>query len=118
MNVTACERRLGAPAGPGEADALCARNLIVQCFLEVQNEMAVHNGKPAPSSTKHTHLRAQDAVRKAFQWTDGDYENPDRASLVRVLGSLAEVAGLLGAPLNIIELHTQEIVNTLRRLPY
>jgi hypothetical protein len=118
MNVTACERRLGAPAGPGEADALYARNLIVQCFLEVQNETAVRNGEPTPSSANHAHLRAQDAVRKAFQWTGGDYENPDRASLVRVLGSLAEVARLLGAPLDIIGLHAQEIVTTLRRLPH
>jgi hypothetical protein len=117
MNVTACERRYGALAGPSEADALCARNLIVRCFLEVQTETAVRDGEPAPSSANHAHSRAQAAVRRAFQWTGGDYENPDRASLVRVLGSLAEVAGLLGAPLDIIELHTQEIVTTLRRLP-
>lgn len=117
MSVTVCERWFCAPSGLAEVDPPHARDLIVQRFSEVQRETTARTEKLMGTDTNLIRAQARDAVRDAFEWTGGDYDNPDKASLVRVLGSLAEIASVLGTPRDIIEQHTQEIVMVLRRLP-
>jgi hypothetical protein len=96
-----------------------ARDIIVKCFFEAQHEAMARSNEIRGLDTDPDALRSQVqvAIRNAFERTGGDFKNPDKVSLVRILGALAESASALGAPRDIIEHHTLQIATVLAELP-
>ncbi len=116
---TAYRRWFCSPSDLVGLNARQARDLIVRCFFEAQHEALVRSNELGGRDADSTAIRAQaqGAVREAFERTGGNFRNPDKMSLVRVLGGLAESAKALGTPRDIIEHHTQQIVTVLAELP-
>jgi hypothetical protein len=115
---TAYRRWSCSPSDLVGLTATRARDLIVRCFFEAQHEMLARDNEIGGLGTDSKSIRslARGAVQEAFSRTGGDFKNPDKTSLLRVLGGLAESAQALGAPRDIIEHHTQQIVTVLAEL--
>jgi hypothetical protein len=119
MNAVLYERWFCSPSDLLDLDPARARNLIVECFFEAHHEAMTRSNAHRGLDTDPDLVRmeALGAVLNAFKRTGGDYNNPDKASLIRVVGSLAENANILGTPRDIIEHHKQQIAILLAGLP-
>lgn len=119
MNVTAYERWFCSPSDLVGLDPTHARDLITECFFEAHHEAMTRSNELRGLDTDPALIRSEalGAVLNAFRRTGGDYNDPDKASLVRVVESLAENASVLGTPQDIIEHHREQIGMVLAALP-
>jgi hypothetical protein len=119
MNVVLYERWFCTPADLLEIDPGRARNLIVECFFEAHHEAMTRSNalRGLDTDPDLVRMEALGAVLNAFKRTGSDYNNPDKAGLIRVVGSLADNASVLGTPRDIIEHHKQQIAIVLAALP-
>lgn len=84
-----------------------ARDLIVKCFFEAQKE-TYHRTKQAigvSDTDEEIHRTVVAGIRATFKEIEGDYENPTKGTLMKVVESLAKKAKLWGTPPDIIEYH-------------
>jgi hypothetical protein len=95
-----------------------ARDLVVECFFQAQHEMMEQGQAATGLDVDPVAIRmgAESAVRMAFASTGGDFENPDKASLLLAVESLLEMAGTFGTPADIIQHHEQQIAIVLAGL--
>jgi hypothetical protein len=119
MNVVMYERWFCTPADLLDIDPTRARNLIVECFFEAHHEAMTRSNalRGLDTDPDLVRMEALGAVLNAFKRTGGDFNNPDKASLIRVVGSLAGSASVLGTPKDIIQHHKQQIAIVLAALP-
>lgn len=119
MSVTVYERWFCSPSDLVELDPTRARDIIVQCFFEAQHEAMTRSNERRGLDTDPALIRSEalGAVLNAFKRTGGDYNDPDKASLVRVVESLADNASVLGTPQDIVEHHKEQIGIILAALP-
>lgn len=119
MKVLVHEPWLGSPSDLVGLDPMRAKNLVLECFVEAQHEAMIRDWEHRyqDKNPNLIRLEAQDALHDAFDRTGGDYDNPDKASLVRVSESLAETVGKSGTPRDIVGRLTRQIAIVLAALP-
>jgi len=86
-----------------------ARDLIVKCFFEAQKE-TYHRTKQAigvSDTEEEIHKTVVAGIRGTFKEIGGDYEQPTKETLMKVVEGLAKKAKLWGTPSDIIEYHKQ-----------
>jgi hypothetical protein len=87
-----------------------ARDLIIECFSQAQHEALRQVGGPDLDSVR---AQASREVRDAFARTGGDFENPNKTGLERVVEALAEKARSASTPPEIIRHHEQQVAMIL-----
>lgn len=95
-----------------------ARDLIVHCFQEAQKEHLAAASEFIHQPHDETALRNMviGAVRLAFKESGGDYDQPTKASLMKVVEVLARKSEQRQTPKEIITHHKGEIERVLRAL--
>ena len=95
------------------------RELIVDCFFHAQKETLARasSAMQMPSGDDDLRLTITSAVRRAFDEVDGDFEQPDKASIMGCLGVLARKAEIWGTPSEVIEHHKGEMMRAMSALP-
>jgi hypothetical protein len=95
-----------------------ARDLIVQCFQEAQKEHLAAASELIHQPHDQTDLRNMviGAVRMAFKETGGDFDQPTKATLMKVVEVLARKSEQRQTPKEIIAHHKGEIERVLRAL--
>ena len=94
-----------------ELTPLKVRDAIIQCFFEAHcaDSDVVEAGQEASQEYCST------IVRKAFDDTGGDFDNPTKESILKVMGQLAEFAKNFRDP-KIIEKHYSQIMSLVEKL--
>jgi hypothetical protein len=92
-----------------------ARDLIIRCFYEAQKETFARAKQRlgTPSDDEDVHRSVVAAVRLAFKETGGDFGEPTKESLAKVVECLAEKATSWGTPQDIVNHHKGEIRKVL-----
>jgi hypothetical protein len=95
-----------------------ARDLIVQCFHQAQREHLAAASEFIHQPHEQPDLRNTviGAVRLAFKEAGGDYDQPTKAALMKVVQVLARKSELRQTPKEIIAHHKGEIERVLRAL--
>lgn len=95
-----------------------ARDLIVECFFQAQQETLERARAGVGLDTEPSVVRAQaeNSVRLALENTGGDFDHPDKASLDRAVESLLQTARGMGTPADIMRHHEQQIAMMLEGL--
>ncbi len=96
------------------------RDLMIDCFFHAQ-KATIAKAKEllkAPGSDDDIMSSIQTTIRLAFDEAGGDFNNPTRDSLAKVVGILAAKAALWHTPREIIECHQAEITKAINRLPF
>jgi DNA-binding response OmpR family regulator len=95
-----------------------ARDLIIQCFFDAQKETFARAkrelGKEVSDPTIHNSVKS--VVKLTFAEAGGNFENPSKEDLGRVVKTLALKASSWGTPADIIEYHKGEISKVLGSL--
>lgn len=101
-----------------EMNSVKARDLITRCFLEAQKETFYRVRERAGVSHNEDSVKKSidNVVKMAFKSTGGDYDNPSKESLMKVVGQLAENAASFGTPEDIIDHHKGLIEKIFSRL--
>ena len=99
-----------------------ARDLIVECFFEAQKETFKRVSEKTKNKSGRS-TRDEDvlktvtaAIKLAFKDVEGDFENPTKESLTKVVEYLAKRAGTWGTPEDIINHHKGQIQKVLSYL--
>jgi hypothetical protein len=92
-----------------------ARDLICKCFFEAQKENFAEASRSFGQSANEHDLwnTVAGAIRVAFSEVDGEYDNPTRETLEKVVGVLARKASVWGTPKEIVEHHRAQIEKIL-----
>ena len=95
-----------------------ARDLIVECFHQAQRRhMSAASEFIGQSHTEaDLHNTVIGAVRLAFREADGNFDEPTKPALLRVVEILARKAEQRQTPAEIIAHHRMEIERVLRAL--
>lgn len=98
-----------------DLDALHARDLLIECFMQAQSETFARVKQNMGLATDEATLRRSvvGAVRAAFDKTGGDFSQPTALSLRHVVDSLAQSASAMGTPSDIIEHHRSEMMKVI-----
>ncbi len=95
-----------------------ARDLIIKCFFEAQKETFKRAkqkfGKPA--DTTDILQRITSVVKLTFQQINGDFNQPTKKTLLKVIERLAAMSSSWGTPEDIIEHHKKQIERVLNEL--
>lgn len=94
------------------------RDLIVECFYVAQGQTfrRVKEQAHAPCAEKNIIDSIAAVVRLAFSECQGDFNNPSKESLQRVIVFLSKQAATWGTPQDIIEHHLAQIQKAIDRL--
>lgn len=85
---------------------LMVRDAVVECFYQA------HCAETGLSSSKHNPANREycrSIIRKAFDDAGGDFNNPDKNSIIKVLDNLAEFSKNFRDP-SVIEKHYKQIM--------
>jgi hypothetical protein len=99
------------------------RDLIIECFYEAQKEtfrrIKMRTGKfeLEPATDEDLRRSIVNAIKMAFNKTNGDFEQPAKDNLLLVVAYLARQATGWGTPPDIIEHHKNEIYRAIDLLP-
>lgn len=95
-----------------------ARDLIVECFFQAQQETLERSraGMGLEADPNVIRKQAEDAVRAAMERTGGDFEHPNKGSLDLAVESLLRTARSVGTPADIMRHHEQQIAMMLEGL--
>jgi hypothetical protein len=95
-----------------------ARDLIVQCFFDAQKETFARAKKGLGCEISDPSLRSyiNGIVKLTFADVNGNFENPSREDLGKVVENLATRACLWGTPTDTIEHHREQIAKVLGSL--
>ncbi|MHB8882404.1 MAG: hypothetical protein ACYC69_12955 [Thermodesulfovibrionales bacterium] len=98
-----------------DLDAVKARDLIVKCFFEAQKETFARAKKDFGGSAEEADIMANvlTMVKMVFRDTGGDFENPDKKSIMAAIESLARKASAWGTPADIIDFHKSQIMRII-----
>lgn len=96
-----------------------ARDLIVKCFYEAQKETfaMAKERLGLPVADKDIHMSVVRTVKSAFGEVGGDYENPTKESLSKIVKILLRKAKAWGTPKEIMDHNkgeTQKVINLLK----
>ncbi len=95
-----------------------ARDLIVKCFFEAQKETFARAKQDLGiGKDKELMTSVVGSIKLAFKGVGEDFDNPTRASLLKVVDWLAKKAASWGTPPDIINYHKsqiQKIIGMLR----
>lgn len=96
-----------------------ARDLVVRCFFEAQQETFAHTAGQmrTPMSDGELKKMVEGAVRLAFRSSGGDFEAPTRQSLLAAVEKLAAKAAGMGTPPDIVEYHRGQLARVFAALP-
>jgi hypothetical protein len=98
---------------------MVARELVVQCFLQAQQETfrrASERMGRAPSDDELAKM-IEGAVRLAFRSTKGDFDHPTKKTLMAAVQQLAAKAAAMGTPPDVIEDHRSELGRLFAAMP-
>ena len=92
-------------------DAVGARDLMVECFLQAQGTTFNRSARPLDVEGTETELRetVRAAVRLKFQDLGCDYDHPTPEDIGVVAAALAEEARSWGTPDDIVEHHIAQM---------
>lgn len=95
-----------------------ARDIIIKCFLEAQKETFARAKEKLHMSVSDEELKKSvtAAVRMTFKECGGDFENPDRKCLEKVVEDLAGKAASWKTPEDVIERHRKIIMGILEKI--
>lgn len=93
---------------------LAVRDAILRCFVEAHFEDAQKAG--GTNDPLVAQKICEDKVKEGFQATGGDFNQPSKAALLKVVEFLAEFSKTFRDP-TIIEKHKTEIMQLLTVLP-
>ncbi len=95
-----------------------ARDLIIQCFFDAQKETFARAKKDLGKEVNDPaiHRSIETVVKLTFAEADGNFENPSKEDLGKVVQALALKAALWGTPADIVEYHKGEISRVLGSL--
>lgn len=95
-----------------------AKELIINCFYEAQKETFARSKESLGMRADDTEVRTSvlSAVRLTFREAGGDFNNPTRESLIRVVEVLGRKSMAWGTPGDIIEYHREQIMKVIRGL--
>lgn len=96
-----------------------ARGLVVQCFLQAQQETFRRASERMGSQPSDEELAKmiEGAVRLAFRSTKGDFERPTKQALLAAVQQLAVKAAAMGTPPDVIEEHRSELGRLFAAMP-
>ena len=94
-----------------EVTPLMVRDAIVECFYNAHCADSALEDDDSKSVNKY----CAELVKGAFTNTGGDFENPTKESIVKVLGQLAEFSKNFRNP-EVIKKHYNEIMQLVERL--
>lgn len=90
--------------------AIDVRNALTECFYEAHCSDTFLRGEEEKSRDYCDNI-----VRKAFEETGGDFDNPDKNSLINAVGYLKDFAKNFRDP-KIIEKHASQIMKLIEKL--
>lgn len=95
-----------------------ARDLIIKCFFEAQKETFKRAKQKFGKTSDDADIlqRITSVVKITFQQVDGDFEQPTKAALLKVMEKLAKMSASWGTPEDIIEHHKKQIERLLNEL--
>jgi hypothetical protein len=95
------------------------RSLLIECFLEAQKSTMERAGTTLGSHTDIDTLRAsvEKVIRAGFKEVNGNYDNPTKADLEKILVVLSRKAAAWGTPPEIIDHHKKEMSKVIEMLP-
>ncbi len=95
-----------------------ARDLIVKCFYEAQKETFARSKQllGLRDDEKQLQTSVLSAIRLAFKETGGDFNNPTKNSLTKVVEVLGRKSKAWGTPEDIIEYHRSQIMRVIAEL--
>ncbi len=98
------------------------REAMVNCFVSANGDMiAQMAGEELPDDETARQQKIKELtagfVRKAFAETGGDYDNPDKASIIRVLEQLKKFAKKMNHDQAMIDRHVADITKLADKLP-
>lgn len=107
-----------------ESDFSCidARDAVIRCFMEAHDEVlqeTMFSDQTGIDPAKIEQIKRLDVkmlISQMFTKIDGDFEHPDKQTLLRLVEALGEFA-LSFRPPEVIEKHADEIRLLLSRLP-
>ena len=99
---------------------IMVRDAIIQCFYEAHNDVLELSkdkfGNPPKKrfeEMKKSHVK--DLISDIFEWTGGDFNNPTKKSLFKVIDVLRRFASIYRRQ-EIIKMHFTEILLLIERL--
>lgn len=103
-----------------EVTPIMVRDAIVECFLkahsQILNEMKEYGEFESEEEFEHMKLfDVKSQIQIFFEEVDGDFDNPTKNSIIKLLGKLQEFAKKFRNP-KIVEKHTKEIMTLVNKL--
>jgi len=96
---------------------IMVRDAIIKCFTQAQQEvtesMKVISGLESEEAEK---ISVDSLIENAFEEAGGDFNNPTKESLIKVIMKLKEFAADAFRDAEIIEKHTGEIMQLINKL--
>jgi len=96
---------------------IMVRDAIIKCFTQAQQEvtesMKVISGLESEEAKK---ISVDSLIENAFEEAGGDFNNPTKESLIKVIMKLKEFAADAFRDAEIIEKHTGEIMQLINKL--
>ncbi len=98
------------------------RDGIVECFAQAHKEQLDklknhHLNVPCDEFEEIKKIEVRQILRKMFEDTGGDYDNPTKESILKALEKLKELA-LNFRDKSIVEKHYNEILGIIKKLSY
>jgi hypothetical protein len=103
-----------------EITAVMVRDAIIQCFLKAHSKILeeMKEYDEFKSKEEFERMKLFDVkllIQKYFEDTDGDFENPTKDSILKVIKKLQEFAVHFRKP-EIVKEHTNEIMTLINKL--
>ncbi|MBU1044519.1 MAG: hypothetical protein KJ915_09025 [Candidatus Omnitrophica bacterium] len=95
-----------------------ARDLIIKCFFEAQKETFKRAKQKFGKASDDSDIlqRITSVVKLTFQQINGDFDQPTKETLIKVIERLAAISASWGTPEDIIEHHKKQIERVLSQL--
>jgi hypothetical protein len=90
-----------------------ARDAILTCFAKAHCQDAGLSDKPEDQDTVSSYCK--EIVKEGFRQTNGNFDDPNKESLMKVVGYLVEFSKSFRNP-KIIEEHKEEIMQILSKI--
>jgi hypothetical protein len=102
----------------GELSSQKVRDMIIECFYTSQKDYmkSVSKEKGSNVSDKDIHDQIVSIIKSIFKQVGGNFHNPTRADLLRVIGTLRVKAAASGTPKEIVEHHTSQLFEIISML--
>ena len=99
-------------------DPVKARDLVIECFHNAQKDKfrALKEKAGIPASEKDVYDSIAVMVRLAFVEVEGDFQQPTKAALLKVVGFLNAREVMWGTPKDVVEHNKAQMLKVVNKL--